>query len=257
MNFNIYIEGTDNMDFFNSKLFKISIIITSFILGVTLSIIVVNNKYKSKDKEVDIISGIIEEKEEPIIVQDEKIYVDIKGAVKSPGVYELENNSKVIDAINIAGGLNKNANTKYINLSKKLSNETVLYIYTNNEINKITSNNIKIEETCNCEKELINECIDSGSSIITNKNNIPNINNTTPKEEVINNNDKEDINTLININTADQSKLTTLTGIGDAKAKAIIEYRNKNGNFKTIEDIKQVSGISDSIYEKIKDYITV
>ena len=61
----------------------------------------------------------------------------------------------------------------------------------------------------------------------------------------------------ININTASKEELMTLTGIGEAKAKSIIEYRQSNGNFKTIEDIKKISGIKDSIYTKISDLITV
>ncbi len=63
--------------------------------------------------------------------------------------------------------------------------------------------------------------------------------------------------TLININTAGINELMTLSGVGEAKAKAIIEYREKNGSFKSIEDIKNVSGIGEAAYQKIKDYITV
>jgi len=62
---------------------------------------------------------------------------------------------------------------------------------------------------------------------------------------------------LININTADQATLATLPGIGEARAKAIIEYRQKNGSFKTIDDIKNVSGVGDKIFEDIKAKITV
>ena len=64
-------------------------------------------------------------------------------------------------------------------------------------------------------------------------------------------------NSIISINTASESDLTTLDGIGPSKAKAIIEYRNANGPFKTIEDIKKVSGIGDAAFEKIKNRITV
>lgn len=64
-------------------------------------------------------------------------------------------------------------------------------------------------------------------------------------------------NTKININTATQEELETLTGIGESTAKSIIEYREQNGKFATIEDIKNVSGIGDAKYEKLKDEITV
>ena len=65
---------------------------------------------------------------------DVKVKVDIKGAIKKPGVYEVDNNKRVIDVINIAGGLNKNANTNYINLSSKVKDEMVIWIYTSKEI---------------------------------------------------------------------------------------------------------------------------
>ena len=64
-------------------------------------------------------------------------------------------------------------------------------------------------------------------------------------------------NSKININKADITQLTTLTGIGESKAQSIIEYRNNNGSFKTIEDILNVSGIGDTLFAKIKDNITV
>ena len=67
----------------------------------------------------------------------------------------------------------------------------------------------------------------------------------------------EPLNTLVNINTATKETLMSLKGIGESKADKIIEYRNTQGTFKTIDEIKNVSGIGDSVYEKIKDYITV
>ena len=64
-------------------------------------------------------------------------------------------------------------------------------------------------------------------------------------------------NSLININTSTKEQLQTLNGIGESKANSIIDYRTQNGPFKTIEDIKNVSGISETLYDKIKDFITV
>lgn len=159
-------------------------------------------------------------KEEPQIEEEpiKYIYIDIKGAIKKPGVYKLEENSRIIDAINISGGLLKTANTTYTNLSKKLNDSEVIKIYTNEEVKKL-------------EKETPQE--------------LPKV--ETPSTE----------NELININTASIEQLQTLNGIGESKAKSIIEYRTTNGNFKSIEDIKNVSGISESLYEKIKDSITI
>ena len=161
-------------------------------------------------------------KEEPQIEQEEPIkyiYIDIKGAIKKPGVYKLEENSRIIDAINISGGLLKTANTTYTNLSKILNDSEVLKIYTNEEVKKL-------------EKETPQE--------------LPKVEETPTIE-----------NKLININTASLEQLQTLNGIGESKAKSIVEYRTTNGNFKSIEEIKNVSGISESLYEKIKDSISI
>lgn len=175
-----------------------------------------------------------DEKEEK--TKNETVLVDVKGEVNTPGVYELTSNNTVIDAINKAGGLTKISDTSNINLSKKLEDEMVIIVYSKAEIQKMEEDKI-VCPPCN------NACI-------------------TEEDEKAKLDEKEE-NTAetpmgkININTADKTTLQTLDGIGETKAKAIIEYRNKNGNFKTIEDIKNVSGIGDSVYEKIKDNITV
>lgn len=160
----------------------------------------------------------------------EKNYIDIKGSVKNPGVYEFKKNDRVIDAINMAGGLLKNANTSNINLSQKLTGEMVIYVMNNNEIkngSKVSSCDTK----CKTEVIEVNNCVE--------ENNI------------------EKSNDKININTATIEQFTSISGIGEAKAKNIIEYRNSNGNFKSIEDIKNISGIGEALFNKIKDNITV
>lgn len=158
----------------------------------------------------------------------EKKYIDIKGSVKNPGVYEFKNNDRVIDAIHYAGGLTKNANTTNINLSQKLTSEMVIYVFNNKEINSGSK-----YSSCSaiCEPNIIevNNCVEESSS----------------------NGDK------VNINTASMEELMTLTGIGESKAKNIISYREENGKFKVIEDIKNISGIGDALFNKIKDNIVV
>lgn len=158
---------------------------------------------------------------------EEKIFVDIKGSVKTPGVYELNINSRVIDAIKASGGLNKDANTNYINLSKKLEDGDVIIIYSNKEVEKSQKQENIIEVPCDCS----------------------NIKNET-KEEVKPSNNK------ININTASLEELQTLNGIGESKAALIIEYRTSNGKFKSIEELKNIKGISEKIFSKIKENIT-
>lgn len=172
------------------------------------------------------------------IVEVEKIFVDIKGSVNKPGVYELEKGKRVIDAIGISGGLKKNANTRFINLSKELNDGDVIVIYSNEEIEKANENKTIIVETpCVCEEVKNDVCIKEDDN---------------KEEDNINAESK-----LININLASKDELMQLNGIGESKANAIIEYRNNNGNFKNINDITNVSGISENIFEKIKTNITV
>lgn len=143
-------------------------------------------------------------------------------------------NSVVIDVIGLAGGLKSNANTKYINLSYEVNNHDVINIYTNSEVK---NNSIKME--CSCPSLDISSC--DNSSIVTN--------NST-------NNNGSNVSGKVNINSASKEELMSISGIGESKALAIIEYRN-NTKFNSIEDIKNVSGIGDSLYNTIKDSITV
>lgn len=193
-------------------------------------VMVENNLLDSKDKEEEI--------------KTDKIKVDVKGAVVNPGVYELDNDSRVQDAINEAGGLTNNSNIEYINLSKKLKDEMVIIVYTNEYIEKIKNDEEKIiyiKYECECPDEINDVCIEQKDVL----NNIEN------KDIDI----KSDDDKLISINTASLEELMTLSGIGEGKAKAIIEYRSKNGEFKTLEDIMNVSGIGEAAYSKIKDNI--
>ena len=176
-------------------------------------------------------------KENKSIESNNIIKVDIKGAVKKPGVYEISSEKRVIDVISLAGGLNSNANTNYVNLSTKLKDEMVIWIYTNDDISKLELEQSSV-------KYMVKEC------------NCPTVDNTTCL------NDKKEENNissdrLIDINKASLEELITLSGIGEGKAKQIIEYRDKNGSFKTIDDIKNVSGIGEALYNKIKENIKV
>lgn len=167
--------------------------------------------------------------------------VEVKGAVQNPGVYSFENGI-IDDLINAAGGFTEFAYTDNINLSRKLTDEMVVYVYNQSEYSTLNKPKIiYLEKECNCEKYDISSCINNGASVIEDGINTYN----------------EDGSEKVNINTASINVLMTLSGIGESKAKSIIEYREENGNFKSIEDIVNVSGISQTIYEKIKDNITV
>lgn len=169
-----------------------------------------------------------------------KIKVDIKGAVKNPGVYEVNENSRVSDVINVSGGLTNEADTSVINLSKNVVDEMVIIIYTKDEINEMKkgSTSIKyIEKECICPKLENDACIEDKID------NIP--------DNEINSNGK------VSLNKATLDELMTLDGIGEKKAQAIIDYRNKNNGFKTIEEILEVDGIGSTTYEKIKDRLAL
>jgi len=208
------------------------------ILGLSIIIFFIVNKDVDAQTE-DIVKEEIVESNSNKESNSTKIMVDIKGAVKKPGVYEVNSNYRVIDVIKKAGGLNSNANTNYINLSSKVSDEMVIWIYTKNEIDKL-----KLEQSST--KYMIESC------------NCPVVDNTTCLNSNNNTSNKKDTNSkLVNINIASLEELLSITGIGESKAKSIIDYRTKNGNFKSKEDIMNVSGIGESLYNKIKDYITV
>lgn len=181
---------------------------------------------KSQSNNEIIIADEVKKTTTVITTTKSGFYVDVKGAIAKPGVYFFSEGDKVIDAINIAGGLTKNATTSNINLSQKLKSEMVVYVFTKYEIMKTTTTT----QVCKCETFKVESSLDK---------------------------ENESTNDKININTADVTKLMTLSGIGEAKAKAIIAYRDSNGLFKTIEDIKNVSGIGDNLYNQIKDNITV
>ena len=225
-------------------------IVRKIIYPITISLIILTiigvlitkkNLNKNKYNDIEIVKEqdslnleILKEIEEEKI----KLNVDIKGAIKKPGVYKIDSNLTVNDVINIAGGLTENADTSVTNLAKKITDEMVIIIYTKEEVKKsnIVDTVVKVvEKECVCPNIQNDGCL-----------------NTEIKENITNKENEE----LVNINTATVEELQTITGIGESKAKSIIEYRKVNGNFKTIEDIKNVEGIGEKLYESIKIYIT-
>ena len=167
----------------------------------------------------------------------EEYMVDIKGEVVTPGIYKLKKSSRVIDVIEKAGGLTQNADTTVINLSKKITDEMVIIIYSKQEV----KNWIKTKEQ---EDYLEEKCKISEEGKVENDACLED-----EKEETT-------FQAKVNINTATKEELMTLSGIGESKAEEIITYR-KSTPFKTIEDLKNVSGIGDATYEQIKNHITV
>lgn len=200
------------------KNFEKSIFLGAIML-IIIGGIVYYNYYKENDN-AEILEEVYVENTEKIEDTEEKIIIHITGEVKNQGIIKINSNSRLIDAIEAAGGLTENADISKINLAYVVSDGQKIYIPNVND--------------------LIEEYIDSeaGEGVIV---------------EDINSSKK----TLININTATQTELETLTGIGASTALKIINYRNENGKFKNIEEIKNVSGIGDAKYEAIKDNICV
>ena len=195
----------------------------SIILGGVI-LVLYKREINTKEEVVDIFKEKEKEQKDKEEISNKKnketkVIVDIKGMVVNPGVYEVDSNLRVNDVIELAGGLLEGADTSYINLAKIVTDEMTIIIYSNEEVLEKYK-----KENCICEECNIvnNACINT-----------------------------EDNNKLININTA------SLDGIGESKAKSIISYREEHGLFNKVEDIKNVSGIGESLFEKIKIYITV
>ncbi len=149
-----------------------------------------------------------------------EIMVDLKGAVAKPNVYQISSDERLVDLIRQAGGFTDQADQKSINLSAKLKDEEVIYVPKLGESSSSESTDSPI------------------SSSVSNQ-----VSTTRgPK---------------ININKADLTELQKLTGIGQKKAQDIIDFRMKNGDFKSIEDLGKVSGFGDKTLEKLKDEISI
>lgn len=216
------------MEFIKKHKGKIFIIIFIIFTAYTVIDTYSLKEPKEEKKEVTIKKQAKEDKE----TVSQKVLIDVKGEVNTPGVYELTVDNTVIDAIKKAGGLTSQSDTSNINLSKKLEDEMVIIVYSKEEIKEMN-------------KEI--ECPPCNDVCVTKED----------EKALLEEETEEKITGKVNLNEADIEALQTLDGIGEVKAKAIIDYRDKNGPFKQIEDIKNVSGIGDSVYEKIKDNITV
>lgn len=202
-------------------------LIIALIIGI---VIVLSHNFVSSKKSDELVfenisSSLNDQKQaKPISNNDNKEKsekstikkVHISGEINKPGVYEINDNYRLEDLVNDAGGLTENADLNKINLALKLEDQMRI--------------------------------------IIPNKNDKDNNENNTTTQLIspINVND----NKKVDINTADKSELMTLPNIGEKRADAIIEYRQKN-KFNKIEDIKNVSGIGDKYFEAMKDMIVV
>ena len=204
------------------------------IIGIIVTIIVMFFIYKKADKK-----EIINMDEEILVManstssdnakkegddMEDIIVVHVSGAIKSPGVVKLKQGARIEDAIEKAGGLKDNADISNVNLAYVLED------------------GVKI---------IIPEKRDDGQTVDI-------VSSSVGDEIILNfNSNEEEKKTKVNINKASQSDLESLSGVGPSLASKIIDYRNNNGKFSNIEDIKNVSGIGDNKFEAIKDYICI
>lgn len=166
-------------------------------------------------KEAPEISEVPEVTQEP-----QQIFVDVCGAVNQPGVYEMDPDSRVFQAIEAAGGMREDASGISVNQAQTLSDGQQIYVPTVQEAE---------------ERKLVPQTFET--------------------QETETGMDAASEDGLVDLNTADAQTLKTLSGIGDSKAQAILAYREEHGAFSSIEEIMQVPGIKESTFSKIKDKI--
>jgi len=231
---------------------KNCVYISIILILICLLIYFVNKpKVIYEESVIELFDSNIEETIEiEEVIEIKSVFVDVKGAVKKPGVYELLETNRVIDAINLSGGLLENSDTSNINLSKKLRDEMVIIIDFKKEEEKEEITCPSVNEESN-QDNIDKEPIENDTLIDETKEEI---NNDVSLDNESNNDNNS--NSKISLNTATKEELMTLPGIGESKALDIIEYRN-NSLFKSIEEITNIKGIGNSIYEKIKEFITI
>lgn len=224
------------------KQIAIGIMIVLVLCATTIGIYKFYPNKKEKEETKVLVTKKSEkasENKKSIIKEEVKeIMVDIKGYVNQPGIYKLKEDSRVIDVINMAGGVTDVADTSVLNLSKKLKDEMVIIVYSYEQVANfkvVKQEELVVQEQCQIG---IND-VENDACIVEEK-----------QEEV-------NSNTKVSINTGTLEELMALEGIGESKAKAIIEYRETNGNFEKIEDLLNVSGIGESVFAKIKENITL
>ena len=182
--------------------------------------------------------------------EPELIYVFVCGAVAQEGVYELPAGSRVYQAVEAAGGYTADADTSYINQADPVTDAQKLEIPTVEEAKKLREEAALAAENRQAETDAESGSGPDGAAAGYANNGAGQVNNGAGQAD-------DAAARLININTADEATLQTLPGIGAAKAASIVRYREANGGFSSIEEIKKVSGIGDITYENIKGCITV
>ena len=196
-----------------------------FLLGGAFFLVPKLSKKEKKNTPTLVLKTAKEEKQKSD--QEEKItsffQVDIKGAVQQPGIYSVQEGSRVIDVIRLAGDL---------------TDEMVIIVYTKEEVQNFKQ--VKEQEDIVQKK-----CVEGPNSSVSN--------DACLDEE----DDERASSSKVSLNNASKEEFLTLPGIGESKAEAIIKYREEHGGFQAIEEVKEVSGIGESLYNQIKEDLTL
>lgn len=168
-------------------------------------------------------SAELQETADPLQAETEspepvQMFVYVCGAVVSPGVYTVDADTRIFEAIEAAGGVTKDAAEEYLNLAQPVTDGQKILVPTQEEARELEHSGIQ-----GLPQDAAEEAQDG----------------------------------LVNINTAGEDLLMTLPGIGASKAQSIITYREVHGNFKTVEELKKIEGIKEGVFNKIKDLIRV
>lgn len=240
----IVIRKDDFMNRLNKKqkLIAIAILIIS-ILSICYYIYGKGGTF-AVDEDLEVLETAEVDENSEELNKKETIKVHISGAVNNEGLIELEKDSRIANAIEKAGGLKDEACMDEINLAFVLEDGIKIKIPTKEEVEKQNKEALESSNSDAGQKYIVSE---TGNNQI--KSNVSN--SIVTGEKVSNRNLK------VNINTANQSELETLPGIGAVTALKVIDYRNEKGKFKSIEDIKGVSGIGEAKFDKIKELIEI
>ena len=181
----------------------------------------------------------------------QKIFVDVCGAVVNPGVYELDEGARIFQAVDAAGGYLPEAAINYLNRARSIGDGQQIYVPTEKEVSE------ELELAMAKVPEALNDGDNSGNLGLEEiqGSSVENPSGTVGRDTGSFGDGVGD-DTRINLNTADAGQLSTLSGIGQSKAEAIVAYREEHGDFASIEEIMNVEGIKEGTFSKIKDKIS-
>ncbi|MGX6980127.1 helix-hairpin-helix domain-containing protein [Vagococcus elongatus] len=202
------------LDYLNFKVVML-IFLSVFLLIILFRSLNFNKKEIELENQTLFSTGPAPFEETETTQSKEVGYIDVKGAVHQPGMYEFSSNMRVQDGILLAGGFTETADQNQVNLAQLLTDQMVVYVPEKGE----------------------KQAPDASQPVIT---------AADP--------DKKD---KVNINSSDALELQTLNGIGEKKAEAIIQYREEQGSFKSLEDLKKVKGIGEKTFDSLRESITI